>query len=114
VGKWLYCGAGGIGIDEDHPGFKHFFLDPQFSTKFTSFKAMFNSPYGMISSAWHFESDQLIYDVQVPPNTTATLTLPASGSDLIARGAPVGQSENGNWTLAAGSYEFSFAASHIK
>ena len=26
VGKWLYSGVGGIGIDEDHPGFKHFFL----------------------------------------------------------------------------------------
>jgi hypothetical protein len=56
VGKWLYSGAGGIGIDEEHPGFKHFFLDPQFSTRFTSYKATFNSPYGLISSAWHIDN----------------------------------------------------------
>jgi alpha-L-rhamnosidase len=114
IGKWLYSGAGGIGIDEEHPGFKHFFLDPQCSTRFTSYKATFNSPYGLISSAWHVGNDRVTYDVTVPPNTTATLILPASGNDLKATGAPIVRGENGTWTLAAGTYEFSFPASSIK
>jgi alpha-L-rhamnosidase len=114
VGKWLYSGAGGIGIDEAHPGFKHFFLDPQFSTKFTSFKATLDSPYGMISSAWQTKGDRVTYDVRVPPNTTATLILPASGNDITATGAPAAQEDNGHWTLAAGEYEFSLPASSIK
>jgi alpha-L-rhamnosidase len=114
IGKWLYSGAGGIGIDEEHPGFKHFFLNPQCSTKFTSYKATFNSPYGLISSAWHVENDRVTYDVTVPPNTTATLILPAGGNDLKSTGAPVIRGENGTWTLAAGAYEFSFAASSIR
>ena len=86
IGKWLYSGAGGIGIDEEHPGFKHFFLAPQCSTKFTSYKATLNSPYGLISSAWRVENDQVTYDASVPPNTTATLILPANGNDLKATG----------------------------
>jgi alpha-L-rhamnosidase len=114
VGKWLYCGAGGIGIDEEHPGFKHFFLDPQLSTKFALFKVTFNSPYGLISSAWHIENGQVTYDVRVPPNSTATLTLPTTGTELTAIGAPATRGESGKWMLVAGAYEFSFPASSIK
>jgi alpha-L-rhamnosidase len=114
IGKWLYSGAGGIGIDEGHPGFKHFFLDPQCSTKFTSYKATLNSPYGLISSAWHAENGQMIYDVTVPPNTSASLTLPADESELKAAGAPAARAGDGTWTLAAGIYKFSFSPSRIK
>jgi alpha-L-rhamnosidase len=114
VGKWLYSGAGGIGIDEEHPGFKHFFLDPQFSTRFTSYKATLNSPYGLISSAWKADNGQATYDVTIPPNSTATLTLPVGGSDLKATGAPIAPGENGKWLLAAGTYEFSFPVGGVK
>jgi alpha-L-rhamnosidase len=114
VGKWLYSGAGGIGLDEEHPGFKHFFLVPQMSPSFASYKATLDSPYGLISSAWSIANGQVTYDVTVPPNTTATLTLPAGGSDLKATGAPAVAGDNGTWTLAAGVYEFSFPAGDIK
>jgi hypothetical protein len=50
----------------------------------------------------------------VPPNTTATLTLPASGSDVKATGAPVAPADNGRWALAAGTYEFTFPSASIK
>src|SRR4029079_9233820 len=33
VGKWLYVGAGGIELDEQHPGFKKFNLKPQFTSR---------------------------------------------------------------------------------
>jgi alpha-L-rhamnosidase len=116
VGKWLYSGAGGIGIDEEHPGFKRFFLDPQFSTKFTSFKATLDSPYGLISSAWRSEGDRMVYDVTVPPNSSAVLTLPVSSQEVVEAGhGPV--AEGGAPTrvpLAAGSYSFSFPIGDLK
>ncbi len=114
VGKWLYAGAGGIGLDEDHPGFKHILLNPQFSTQFTPYKATLNSPYGVITSAWHIENDQVTYNVTVPPNASATLTLPAQQSEIKVTGDPAAQGDNGVWTLAAGRYEFSFPAAGIK
>jgi alpha-L-rhamnosidase len=94
-GRALHRETGGIGIDEEHPGFKHFFLDPKCSTKFTSYKATLNSRYGLISSARRVENDRVIYDAAVPPNTTATLILPASGGDLKATGTPVVRGEDG-------------------
>jgi hypothetical protein len=54
------------------------------------------------------------YEITVPPNPPATLTLPASGNDLMTAGAPAVRGENGTWTLAAGAYEFSFPASGIR
>ena len=33
VGAWLYSGAAGIQPDDASPGYKHFFLAPQFTTR---------------------------------------------------------------------------------
>jgi alpha-L-rhamnosidase len=109
VGKWLYSGAGGIQIDEEHPGFKRFFLAPQFSPSFTSFEATLDSPYGLISSHWHAEGGRLAYDVTVPPNSSAILTLPDRPSEVQAAGEAVSASDGDTTrlTLAAGTYHFS-------
>jgi alpha-L-rhamnosidase len=116
VGKWLYSGAGGIQIDEAHPGFKRFFLDPQFSAKFTSFQATLDSPYGLISSHWQEENGQLAYDVTVPPNTSAILTLPVSAAEVRQSGQSVsgGDGPTARLTLPAGVYHFSFPLSAVK
>ncbi len=73
VGYWFYTGAAGIQLDDASPGYKHFFLAPQFTNRLTYVKATLDSPYGKISSYWHVEGDQMIYDVTVPPNSSATL-----------------------------------------
>jgi alpha-L-rhamnosidase len=102
VGKWLYSGMGGIQIDEQQPGFKHFILEPQISSKFPSFKATLNSPYGVISSAWTIDNGQVSYDVTVPPNSSATLTLPD------------GAAAEKQIQLPAGTYHYTFAADKLK
>jgi alpha-L-rhamnosidase len=91
VGKWLYSGMAGIEADEEHPGFKHFTLDPQISPTFTSLKVTLNSPYGVIASSWKIDNGQVSYDATVPPNTSASLILPGV-----------------NQVLDAGTYHFSF------
>jgi alpha-L-rhamnosidase len=87
VGAWLYSGAAGIQLDEAHPGYKHFFLRPQFTPRLSHVKATLDSPYGVISSHWHTEKDQMLYDVTIPPNTTATLELPDSPAKALSAGA---------------------------
>jgi alpha-L-rhamnosidase len=117
VGLWLYSGPGGICIDEDHPGFKHFFLKPQFSTKFSSFSAALDSPYGRISSGWKMDGARMVYAVTVPPNSSATVILPTrtdDGSDITLRGAPGERVDKGKWNLAAGTYEFWLSAGEPK
>ena len=89
VGAWFYSGAAGIELDESHPGFKHFALQPRFTTRLSFVKASLDSPYGPISSSWHRRGRQLLYDVTLPPNTTADLTLPAPPETVRESGQPV-------------------------
>ncbi len=50
-------------------------------------KASYDSIHGRILSHWQREGDQLTLDVKIPPNTTATVHLPAK--------APAGVTESG-------------------
>jgi alpha-L-rhamnosidase len=98
IGAWLYSGAAGIQSDEASPGYKHFFLAPQFTTRLAHVKATFDSPYGVIASSWRVEKDQIVYDVTVPPNSSATVELPGRSP------AP----------LVAGTYHFSIPRQSIR
>jgi alpha-L-rhamnosidase len=108
IGYWFYTGAAGILPDDNSPGYKHFFLAPQFTEKLDYVKGAIESPYGKISAYWHVEGDQLVYDVTVPPNSSATLKLPVAAKDVLQSGQPV-KSTDANATsleLAAGTYRF--------
>jgi alpha-L-rhamnosidase len=116
VGSWLYSGAAGIQSDESQPGYKHFFLRPQFTTRLSYVKATLDSPYGIISSHWHTENDQIVYEVTIPPNSSAELVLPVSPEDVRQSGKPLAD-KSGTTTrlsLVAGTYQFSFTSQSIK
>lgn len=89
VGAWFYSGAAGIQLDESHPGFKHFALRPQFTSRLSFVKASLDSPYGLITSYWHTRGSLMLYDATVPPNTTADLTLPVPPETVRQSGHPV-------------------------
>ncbi|HEV2436484.1 MAG TPA: family 78 glycoside hydrolase catalytic domain [Verrucomicrobiae bacterium] len=109
VGAWLYSGAAGIRPDESSPGYKHFFLAPQFTTRLTRVMATFDSPYGMIVSSWRAEGDQLLYDVTIPPNSSATLELPVPPQEVRQSGHPLPVSSDAltRLQLQPGNYHFS-------
>ena len=108
VGVWLYSGAAGIEPDDSAPGYKHFFLAPQFTTRLTHLKATFDSPYGLIASGWRLEKGRLFYDVTIPPNSSATLKLPVPPQDVRESGRPLQlpAALNTQLQLAAGTYHF--------
>ena len=116
VGVWLYSGAAGIQADEAQPGYKHFTLAPQFTSRLSHVKATLDTPYGVIASHWHAEGEQMLYDVTVPPNTTAELVLPVPARDVRQGGQALAGTE-GNTTklaLVAGAYRFSFPRQAIR
>jgi len=78
IGEWLYTYVAGIKIDEENPGYKHFFLAPHPGGGLTNAKAEFNSMYGKIKSDWKIEGDKFVYDIEIPVNTNATVILPGS------------------------------------
>jgi alpha-L-rhamnosidase len=117
IGEWLYNYVAGIQIDPENPGYKHFFLAPHPGGGLTHAKAVYKSMYGEIKSDWKLEGNQMVYDVTIPANTTATVTLPsASLGDVLLNGSPLkggsennAQQKNETVTLKLGSGEYRFS-----
>jgi alpha-L-rhamnosidase len=76
IGAWFFKGLGGIFPDPAQPGFRHIILRPNMPDELDHFEATFQSPYGLIVSAWKREKKHIVYQVTVPANSTATLSLP--------------------------------------
>jgi alpha-L-rhamnosidase len=117
VGQWMM--AYSLGIQRDEPGFRKFILkpEPDPSGQMTWVKGYYDSMYGRISSEWKIENNLLIYNAVVPPNTSATLYLPASAVKSVKEsGKPLKKSggitfikyESGKavYELKSGSYRF--------
>jgi alpha-L-rhamnosidase len=76
VGKWLYSYVAGIRIDENVPGYKHILIQPIPGGDLTSASARFHSIYGEVESSWKINGNQFHLNINIPPNTYATATLP--------------------------------------
>lgn len=76
VGQWLYSDILGIRRDVDNSGYKHFFIEPQVGGGLTYAFGSYESLYGTIESGWHVDDDELVFELQIPENTTATVSLP--------------------------------------
>ncbi|MFZ4507085.1 MAG: glycoside hydrolase family 78 protein [Fimbriimonas sp.] len=87
VSNWFIQWLGGIGLDPQSPGFRHFFVRPQPVGGLTWVKASHRSPYGTISSQWTLKGKTFRLKIEVPPNTTATVVLPGSKSAPIEVGS---------------------------
>lgn len=118
IGAWMYSTIGGIDVDSDNPGYKHFYLRPRPGGGVAYATAFFDSIYGRIGSSWKIENGSLYWDVTVPANTTATAFVPADGDSCIQEsGNPIDQSEGVTYVrrepdafvykLVSGSYHFS-------
>lgn len=98
VAEWMYRYVAGINPDEKCPGFKHIILNPfpdlrkfipEGQKRITQAEASYDSYYGKIRSAWKIETGKIKYDVTIPANTTATLSLLAKEGEVFESGIPV-------------------------
>ena len=96
IGAWFYKGLAGIYPDSEQPGFKHINLKPYFPEGLGEFEARHTSPYGEIVSGWTTKGGKVLYNVTIPANSTATLTLPEDWSCK----------EGEKLELKAGTYQF--------
>jgi len=116
VGAWLYSDAAGIRPDNASPGYKHFILAPQFTTRLKHVRATFDSPYGVIASGWRVKKNKIFYNVTIPPNSSATLELPVPPLEVRQSGQPLSLPDDAvtKLPLAAGTYHFSLPANLIR
>jgi alpha-L-rhamnosidase len=80
IGEWMYQYIAGISIDTENPGYKHILLSPHPGGGLTHAEAELITLYGKIKSAWKLDNN-FIYEVTIPANTTATVTLPGAKVD---------------------------------
>lgn len=120
IGEWLYSHVAGINIDPKNPGYKHIVLSPHTGGGLTNVNAEFISMYGKIKSAWMLDGQDFVYEVSIPANTTATVTLPHTKSELvIVNSVPLNetkrdgikeQSDKIVLNLGSGKYQFRYPA----
>jgi alpha-L-rhamnosidase len=118
IGSWLYQVVAGIEIGS--PGYKQIIFQLQPGGGLTHAQATYRSLYGEIASQWHLHDGMFTLTVTVPPNTSATVRLPAgSGKGVTESGHALSIGEGikkvrqeGCTTLVevgAGTYTFAYA-----
>ena len=87
---WMYEYLVGIRSDPENPGFRHILIHPYPAGDLTFVKGSHQSMYGTIASSWKRAGSSFTLDVTVPPNTTATVWLPAKDVAAVTEsGRPV-------------------------
>jgi len=110
LGVWMYEYLAGIRPDPEQPGFKHVIVKPYTVGALTRVKATHRSPYGLITSSWQRTGTKLTMNVTVPPNTTATIHVPGSGSVTESGGLKATRKEAGASVFETGSGSYTFTA----
>ncbi len=119
IGEWFFSGLAGIQPDADAPGFRRIYLRPQPVPGLQWAKATFKSPCGVIVSRWRRESSELVFEFQIPPNTTAVVRLPTPNAEAVREnGRPVAEaggvrllqigSGTADFQISSGNYRFSY------
>jgi alpha-L-rhamnosidase len=83
IGEWMYRVVAGIELDEGQPGYKHILIQPRPGGGLTFANASVESMYGRVASGWKIADGKFTLNIQVPPNTTATVRLPKAGLSQV-------------------------------
>jgi alpha-L-rhamnosidase len=74
VGEWMYSNV--AGIQPAAPGFKKIRIQPQIDSTLRFAAASYHSMQGKIYSEWKIEKNSVLFQVEIPANTTAVIVLP--------------------------------------
>jgi alpha-L-rhamnosidase len=114
---WMYEYLAGIRSDAENPGFRHAIIHPYPAGDLTFVKASHQSLYGALASSWKRDAMAFTLDIVVPPNTTATVWVPAKDAATVtesgkpaakAAGVKFVRAEDGAavFEVESGSYAF--------
>ena len=78
IGGWFFKSIGGILPDPAQPGFKHILFKPIFPEGLDHSEISHRSPYGEIVSKWKKTKKNIVLDIKIPANSTATFYAPAN------------------------------------
>jgi alpha-L-rhamnosidase len=87
VAEWLHTTVAGLRPDPDDPGYHHVLVEPRPGGGLTHASAALDTAYGPVEVAWRLdEAGELRLTVALPPNTSATVTLPGRSPQHVGSG----------------------------
>jgi alpha-L-rhamnosidase len=117
VSEWFFKSVAGICPEEDAVGFDRFIIKPGIVGDIDWVKASYHSIRGKIESSWKIADGQLMLDVVIPVNTSATVFIPSKSAEGVSEaGQRASMAEgvktvrhDGNYTVlevSSGTYHF--------
>lgn len=80
---WLYECLAGIAPDGEKPGYRLLRMAPQFVPGLVWVSARRMTPFGLVHSEWRRIHNSLVWDICIPPNTTAWVELHCDQVDQV-------------------------------
>lgn len=115
IQEWFYHDLAGIQNEPGTAGFKHIVINPHPVGDITWVKASYDSIRGKIVSIWKRDEKEFTLKVRIPPNTTATVYVPAKIAEDVAVDGKTSwevqayvRVENGRVVLSIPSGEYTF------
>jgi alpha-L-rhamnosidase len=84
--EWFYADLAGLAPDPAGPGFARIRIRPQPVSGIAWAKAAHLSPRGRVSVAWRREGRAFLLDVEIPPNASAEVSIPAADMSSLREG----------------------------
>ncbi len=119
VASCFIKGIGGIRNDPEQFGYKRFVIKPHVVGDLTFARTSLHSLYGRIVSNWTRKDGRVTLEVVIPPNSSATVYVPAGDAGTVTEGGrPAAQAEgvtfvrmeNGAAVFTVGSGVYRFAS----
>lgn len=116
IGDWMYRVVTGIDTDESGVGYKKITIKPHLTNKLTHAKSELQTYYGKTVSEWKVEGEKTTFNIEIPINTTALISLPATSIDAFTENnVKISQFknakfENGRVSFEVGSGKYSFVS----
>ena len=86
IAGWHMRALGGIRPDPAGPGFKKIVIKPNVVGDLHWVESHYDSVHGRIVSNWYKRGNQLVMDIAIPANTTATVYVPGTDATQIREG----------------------------
>jgi len=98
VVAWFFTTLAGISPDPLLPGQPDFVVNPFTDNELSFASASYHSVYGMRSSAWKKEKNNLILTIEIPVNSSATVYFPCTKPEQVE--------ENGRLIMKSPDFKF--------
>ena len=121
LATWMYEGLGGI--TNSGAGYTTSTFRPGIESELESARASVTALVGKLTSDWKMENGDLVWNIEVPANTTATVIIPMasaqsiteSGNDVFMKNGDgityEGKNESGDFVYTVGGGSYTFVAS---